>query len=191
MYPIQYTVDASGGSGSITINTTFPECAWEVDNQVSWIHTSDISGAGSGILVYTVDSNPSYNERTGNIAINGTPISFIQMPSEPEATVLTNSVSVSEISGEDNSFQYFKINVPENQNDFIAEVTVICISDTMIFLIKIVMITNHLILIMTKLLTLKILRQEITISCCMPMTHFQALLSRQITQWKFLALVLN
>jgi len=116
--PLQHTIDASGGNGSITIDTNFSECVWNVENSFPWIHTSDISGTGSANLSYTIDSNPLYNERNGYIGINNTLINFIQQKNM-SSIILENSEPVSEIFGENDQYQYFKIYVPENHTDLI------------------------------------------------------------------------
>jgi hypothetical protein len=117
IFPLEKTIAASGGSGSITINTNFPECMWNINNEFSWIHTSDISGTGDANLTYAIDQNPLYDERSGYIDINKTRIRFLQMPSEPDIIELTVCTALSDLSFNSEQRAYYKVELlPEHHS---------------------------------------------------------------------------
>jgi uncharacterized repeat protein (TIGR03803 family) len=60
-------VTASGGGGSVGL-TTGNSCGWTAISTDDWLHTSS-SGAGSGSVSYTVDTNLSIAARSGVIAV--------------------------------------------------------------------------------------------------------------------------
>ena len=69
--PISSTVNASGGSGSITV-TTAQGCAWQARSNVNWITlASPVMGVGNGLVNYSVAANPETRGRKGTITIAG------------------------------------------------------------------------------------------------------------------------
>ena len=66
------TLDASGGTGSITV-TTDPECTWTASTTASWISSlSPVSGQGTGRVEFRVPANPAPSMRQGDVVVNGT-----------------------------------------------------------------------------------------------------------------------
>ena len=65
------TVDASGGTGIVTI-TTQPECGWDVSTTANWITgLSPTSGQGTGQVAFQVAPNQAASPREGDIVVNG------------------------------------------------------------------------------------------------------------------------
>ncbi len=76
--PSSQSVNASGGSGSVSINTP-SSCPWTASGNLSWFTiTSGNSGTGNGMLSYSVSANTGTNERTGSITIAGQIFSMTQ-----------------------------------------------------------------------------------------------------------------
>jgi hypothetical protein len=68
--PTSTNLDASGGTGSVSI-TTQSGCSWTALSNNAWIHiTSGGSGTGSGTCNYSVDANTG-SARTGTMTIAG------------------------------------------------------------------------------------------------------------------------
>ena len=69
--PVSSTVNAGGGSGSITV-TAAQGCAWQARSNVNWITlTSPVTGVGNGSVNYSVAANPETRGRKGTITIAG------------------------------------------------------------------------------------------------------------------------
>ena len=69
--PSSAVFNASGGNGSIQVNTE-ERCAWDATVNVNWISfTSQIVGIGTRTVTYHVNANPSAGGRAGLITIAG------------------------------------------------------------------------------------------------------------------------
>ncbi|MFC2077260.1 BACON domain-containing protein [Candidatus Bipolaricaulota bacterium] len=69
--PTGRSFDHSGGTGTVDVTTSQPDCVWTAQVDVGWITiTSGGSGPGSKTLSYTVAANPD-GDRTGRITIAG------------------------------------------------------------------------------------------------------------------------
>lgn len=69
--PASSTVNAGGGSGSITVAAA-QGCAWQARSSVNWITLiSPVTGVGSGSVNYSVAANPDARGRKGTITIAG------------------------------------------------------------------------------------------------------------------------
>ncbi len=69
---------SSGGSGSVSINTT-PECGWTAASNNPWITImSTTSGAGSGSISYSVAPNTQGQQLTGSITIGDLTYSVVE-----------------------------------------------------------------------------------------------------------------
>ncbi len=69
--PTGASVAAAGGSGSVSV-TTGAGCNWSAVSNASWISiTSGTSGSGSGMVSFSVASNPSTSQRQGVVTIAG------------------------------------------------------------------------------------------------------------------------
>jgi hypothetical protein len=69
----------NGGAGIISITTNGPGCAWSASSGVSWAVVSPSSGAGSGTVGVTLQSNAaSTEERSGELSVGGQTIAISQ-----------------------------------------------------------------------------------------------------------------
>ncbi len=67
----EVSLNASGGSSSVDINTT-SECAWTAGSNVTWITVDGgEAGTGNGTVSFSVDANTNANDRTGTLNIAG------------------------------------------------------------------------------------------------------------------------
>ena len=80
---------ASGGSGTVSVQTQ-PGCPWSAVSQASWLTiTSGQSGSGSGGIQFFLPSNSSPDSRNGGLSIAGTSLSIYQEGAlPPEAFLL-------------------------------------------------------------------------------------------------------
>src|SRR5512136_2809881 len=70
--PSAFGYSSLDASGSFTVTPSPSICAWTATSQASWIHiTSGSSGAGNGMVSYSVDANDTGNGRAGWITIGG------------------------------------------------------------------------------------------------------------------------
>lgn len=66
--PINQSFPATGGSGSVAINSSEPQCAWTARSNAPWITiTSASSGTGNGSVNFTVA--PAIGSRSGTLTI--------------------------------------------------------------------------------------------------------------------------
>jgi all-beta uncharacterized protein/BACON domain-containing protein len=76
--PTSQTVDATGGSGSVTVTASAATCGWTASSNASWITvTSGASGTGNGSVGFAVAPN-SGAAQTGTITIAGQTFSVTQ-----------------------------------------------------------------------------------------------------------------
>ncbi|MBI3417814.1 MAG: VCBS repeat-containing protein [Verrucomicrobia bacterium] len=69
---------ASGGNGSVSINST-NGCSWNVVNPSTWLTlTSPGSGSSNGVVSYSVAANPSTAARAAPLTIGGLNYSIVQ-----------------------------------------------------------------------------------------------------------------
>ena len=72
------SVDASGGSGRVTV-TTGRECTWSVTSNVPWITPrTATSGQGDGSVDYVVAANPDTETRRGTVVVGGQVLELVQ-----------------------------------------------------------------------------------------------------------------
>jgi hypothetical protein len=77
--PSTTSVSSSAGNGSIAVTASNTSCAWTATSNDTWIQiTSGSSGAGSGIVNYTISSNTTGSSRTGSITAAGETFTVIQ-----------------------------------------------------------------------------------------------------------------
>jgi Viral BACON domain/Putative binding domain, N-terminal len=96
--PLNQSVGASGGSGTITI-TTGQGCAWTAASQAPWISiTSGASGAGNGTVAFTVAAH-SGPPRTAAITVAGHNFSVTQQ-SGCSVTLSANNQSFAAAGGQ-------------------------------------------------------------------------------------------
>lgn len=62
---------AEGGSGSVNV-TALPGCGWSVSSDSGWLQVAGASsGAGSGVVSFSVSANPYRDPRTGRLSVSG------------------------------------------------------------------------------------------------------------------------
>jgi hypothetical protein len=74
--PLNVTVPAGGGTGTIAVTTQFM-CSWGMSTSASWV-TLTGSATGSGTATYTVTANTGSSPRTATISIAGITINLTQ-----------------------------------------------------------------------------------------------------------------
>src|SRR6185503_9476265 len=74
--PLDITVPAGGGTGTIAVTTQFL-CGWGSSTSASWIAVAG-SATGSGTATYTVPANTGTIARSATINIAGIPINVTQ-----------------------------------------------------------------------------------------------------------------
>lgn len=82
--PATLTVNASGGTSTISVNSN---CSWEAESNQSWV-SAQKNGSG-GSLVLRIDSNPFFNGREAVVTLKGEGVS---------ATVTVNQEQKNSIS---------------------------------------------------------------------------------------------
>jgi hypothetical protein len=76
--PDTLTVDAPGGSASVTVTATQSSCPWTAASNASWIAlTSSASNTGSGTVTFQVDRNTGAS-RSGTLTIAGRTVTVTQ-----------------------------------------------------------------------------------------------------------------
>ena len=78
IYPAAQSFPVGGGAGSFTVTTSAASCRWTVSTATSWITLAGTSGTGSGIVNYSVSTNPDASGRKGTIAAAGQSVSVTQ-----------------------------------------------------------------------------------------------------------------
>jgi PKD repeat protein len=95
--PSASSASANGGSASFIV-TTLAGCTWTASANVSWLHTTS-SGAGSGTVSYTVDSNSVASARSGTITVGGQTFTVNQDGVACNYTISPANTSVSAAAG--------------------------------------------------------------------------------------------
>jgi hypothetical protein len=86
--PFSQSFGASGGNGTIEVNTT-PGCAWTAASESAWITvTSGWSGTGTGSMTYSVAPNPGAASREGTLRIGGKAFTVEQAGGTPGTEVV-------------------------------------------------------------------------------------------------------
>jgi hypothetical protein len=76
--PVTQSINASGGTGSVTV-ATGTDCSWAATRTGTWITiTRGASGRGNGIVRYRVSSNPDAFPRNGTLTVAGQPVTITQ-----------------------------------------------------------------------------------------------------------------
>ena len=60
-----------GGTGSVSVTTTFADCKWTAASNSSFISINSSGGSGNGSVGYSVTANSSSSSRTGTITVAG------------------------------------------------------------------------------------------------------------------------
>lgn len=69
---------AGGGSDTITIAASTPNCPWAASSAANWITFSAASGIGNGSLTITAAANDTGASRTATVTIAGVPVTVAQ-----------------------------------------------------------------------------------------------------------------
>jgi hypothetical protein len=65
------SIDTTGGTGSVTVNTS-NGCAWSATSNANWVVVvSGASGTGTGVVVYQVAANTTGQPRSTSLSIAG------------------------------------------------------------------------------------------------------------------------
>jgi len=93
--PTSQSFSPSGGTGSITVNTT-TGCGWSASADVPWITiTSGASGSGNGSVGYSVAANSGTTSRSGNVNVAGKVVAITQAGATPSCTYTVSPLSQS------------------------------------------------------------------------------------------------
>jgi len=94
--PANQPFGSTGGIGSVNV-TTASGCSWTTTSKASWIKiTSGSSGAGNGVVYYSVSANTKTSSRTGTLTIAGQGCTVTQAGS-PKMSVKPMSVNFGNI----------------------------------------------------------------------------------------------
>lgn len=106
--PTSRSFGAVGGTGSIGVTTSAPNCAWRAVSNATWITITIEGGSGTGNATFKVPSNGSLSGRSGTISVAGLtftanqagapataspPFGTVDTPA-PGATGVTGSIAV-------------------------------------------------------------------------------------------------
>lgn len=75
--PNPVIIGAAAGTKTIGVTTT-AGCSWSAITAHSWIHISNPSGSGSGIIVLHIDANSGATSRNGSVFVNGQGVTVTQ-----------------------------------------------------------------------------------------------------------------
>ena len=82
--PSTANVSPDGGTGSLSVTTSFAACSWTAASNNSFITiTSSGKGTGNGTVSYSVAANTSTSQRTGTITIQGNTFTVTQAGATP------------------------------------------------------------------------------------------------------------
>ncbi len=121
--PSNMEISSSGGSGYFEVNTN-NDCFWEVTSLSAWIELSENTSmhGGNGIVSFNIAENNAFSSRTGFIEVMNQKFEITQQRNETIPIIpLINTVTQWELSGNESSYAYYKITVPENQEVFIIK----------------------------------------------------------------------
>ena len=97
-YPTTMNVPASGSTYNLDIYTSSP-CSWNIQNNSSWAHPSQLSGTGYPTITVTVDPNTTCDTRTCTLTLSpGNQTHVITQPSSLIAPTTPTSVIASQMS---------------------------------------------------------------------------------------------
>ena len=93
------TVPASGGAGTITVQTE-RECQWTAQPEVSWLSiTAGSSGQGTGTVQFAASANADPAVRTGGVMVNGQRAQVGQAAGECKFELSSSAVSFPQTGG--------------------------------------------------------------------------------------------
>jgi outer membrane biosynthesis protein TonB len=78
--PTSQSFASDVATGSVTVTTSAPTCAWTATSNVDWLAvTSGASGTGSGAVAFSVSENHHKSDRTGTMTIAGQTFTVTQL----------------------------------------------------------------------------------------------------------------
>jgi hypothetical protein len=90
---------ASGGAGTINVNTT-RDCTWSASSGATWIAiTSGNSGQGEGSVAFRISENPDPSARRGTVTVNDAQIAISQDPAPCKYTLSPTNASMAAAGG--------------------------------------------------------------------------------------------
>ena len=90
---------ASGGAGTINVNTT-RDCTWSAASAAPWIAiTSGNSGQGEGSVAFHVSENPDPSARRGTVTVNDAQIAISQDAAPCKFTISPTNASITAAGG--------------------------------------------------------------------------------------------
>lgn len=93
------TLDASGGSGTVTVSTQ-AECSWTASSDASWISgLTPATGQGPGEIRFQVAPNPSPSSRSGQVTLNGISARVTQSGAQCQFELTPRSQSIAAAGG--------------------------------------------------------------------------------------------
>ena len=118
-----FTFDSESSSDSFHV-TTNESCIWQVYTDQTWIKIVNMSEAyqGNTTIQFNLLANTSYVARTGKIVAADHFIEIEQAGNEnADFLLLENGIPRLNLEGTENSYQYFKIIVPDNQEELLVK----------------------------------------------------------------------
>jgi len=110
------SISSLHGSYSFQVNTG-EDCIWVASTTESWIYITqdDAKQSGNGVVEFQVEVNPFFTSRTGYIQVNNQQVEIIQQGNENLSfTILENGLQKTNLSGQEKSYTFFKITVPDH-----------------------------------------------------------------------------
>ena len=87
-------IPASGGSGSLSLNTE-RECAWSASSKDPWITLASTNGQGEATIGYAVQPNPNGARRQGHVAVSDQTVEVSQAAAPCRYSVSPSTVDAS------------------------------------------------------------------------------------------------
>jgi hypothetical protein len=118
-----FTFESTGSSGSFQVMTD-DSCTWNVNTNQSWINIVNNADMyqGNATIRFNLLENTSLVSRTGSIDVANNSIEIIQKGNQnADVILLENGISHSNLSGYENSYQYFKIIIPDDQEELLVK----------------------------------------------------------------------
>ena len=89
------TFTLAGGGGTMAVAATRPDCVWTAASNASWIKIlAGANNSGNGSMIFSVESSPNSQPRTGTITIARRTVSIVQEGLDPRPTLRTDRSSL-------------------------------------------------------------------------------------------------
>jgi hypothetical protein len=110
-------------SGEVQVMTD-DHCLWFISNYPPWIDIQNVSETyqGNVTLFFTLQKNSSPDSRTGFIDLANQSIEIVQQGNANiDIQLLENITPLSNLFGSEKSYQYYKMIVPDNQEELVVK----------------------------------------------------------------------